>query len=1728
LFIAYNLQYFNILFKIYPIIILYKNHNYLVYSCLFGYMKLYDRFVNSYHIIKRFDPITIFMKKLYVPYVTGFICLVAVLFTQNVFAQAFTFGAIPAQTYGGANFAPGATAPSGTIAYTSSNTAVATIVSGNIHITGAGISTITATNGTSSPLTQTLTVNQAPLTITANNQFSAQGVALPALTVSYSGFVNGDTQAEFTTPPTVSTTATSSSGAGNYPISVSGGSSTDYTFSYVAGNLTMTTLAILEAPITRTYGIAPFYAFGAGTSGISYSSSNTAVATISSTTGLVTITGAGATTITFGASHTKVLTVNKATLTITANNLTKVAGTSNPTLTVIYSGFVNGDTNAEFTTQPSVTTTATTASPAGSYPIRIAGGSSVDYIFTDVAGTLTVTAAQITFAAIPAKVYGTANFSPGATSAVAITYTSSNTAVATIVSGYIHTVGIGTAVITAQTLTVTPAALTITAVNKTKVYGAAVPALTASYSGFVNGDAQAVVKTLPAITTSATAASPAGTYQITANGAAAANYTITYTAGILTVATAPLTITTLNKSKVYGAALPAFTVTYSGFVNGDTQASLTKLPVPGTAATSASPAGSYPITASGAADINYAIAYTDGALTITAATLTITAANQTKIYGSANPTLIATYTGFVNGDTEASLTTLPTVTTAATAASPAGSYPINPSDATDANYNFTFKAGTLTIAKAPLTIAAVNQTKISGDGNPILTATYTGFVNGDTEASLTTPPAITTKATTSSAAGTYQITVSGAVDPNYTITYVAGSLTITAPIAGVPVISYATPQTYAAGTAITPLSPSSTGGTVPSGVYGNTILIAGGTKGSTNATGTLASFNDLMGVATDPQGNIYVADGNNNLIRKITTAGVVTTFAGSGVAGAVNGTGTAASFYQPTGLASDASGNIYVADQNNGLIRKITPAGVVTTLAGGGVGTWGKNADGSQFTGPVDGFNPAAVAVDSHGNVYVADYYTYGVLKITPAGVVSGFSINFGTNFSYAFGIAVNSSGSIIYVADDSNRIFTVTSTGVLSVLAGSGSVGNGNGTGTGATFNNPNNISVDALGNVYVNDSSNNLIRVVSPAGVVTTLAGSGAGGDANGMGTAASLNFPFGSAIDPTGNYLYVANSNSNAVQKIDIRGYSVVPALPQGLLIDSTGTIKGTSVYANNTTNYTVSAHNAYGAGNAPLSIAVTGSTYKLLPPQISYPGAVVYTVGTAIVPLSPVNDGGAVPDSTYDNVNGFAGSGIQGKANGTGTKANFNGPVSVVTDAAGNIYAADENNNVIRKLTPAGVVTTFAGSGVAGSANGTGSGASFNKPDGLAIDAAGNIYVSDSYTNLIRKITPKAVVTTFAGSGAQGALNATGTAASFWAPAGLATDALGNLYVADENNNLIRKITPAGVVSTYAGTGTADSTNGAGNVAGFYKPSGVAADATGNLYVADLGNNLIRKITPLDTVSTYSGGNLYYNLPAGITVDVSGNVYVADQGNHVIKEIIPGGTRGVAFVLAGSGTSGKTNGVGTAASFSSPTSLAFDGLGNLYITDGVSMIRRISLVGYSITGLGDYTAYIPNQQISTFFAGIDFTSSTGDISGTPGNDLYTPMPFTITAFNAAGTSSAVISVGVTPATKTAALVIMPIQSIDGPLVHKALSPNGDGINDVLTIDNIAKYPQNKLMVMNERGAKVYEASGYDNVNHAFDGHSSINGQLQKAGTYFYMLQYTDNGIAKSTTGYIVLKY
>jgi hypothetical protein len=754
-----------------------------------------------------------------------------------------------------------------------------------------------------------------------------------------------------------------------------------------------------------------------------------------------------------------------------------------------------------------------------------------------------------------------------------------------------------------------------------------------------------------------------------------------------------------------------------------------------------------------------------------------------------------------------------------------------------------------------------------------------------------------------------------------------------------------------------------------------------GGKGNADGPGSDARFNRPFGVAVDGAGNLYVGDYFNHMIRKVTpvaTAGVtnwvVTTLAGDFASyGNTDGTGKEASFKSPCGVALDTAGNLYVADLDNQTIRKVTPevtAGVtnwvVTTLVGS-PGVYG-TADG---TGSVARFYfPYNLAVDSNGNVFVADSSNHAIRKVTPVvaeGVtnwvvttvagspgVSGTAN--GTNNTARFyqprGIALDNAGNV-YVGDSFNRtIRKVTPVGtnwVVKTLAGSaGLKGSTDGSNSVARFNFPLGMALDSAGNVYVSDPGNYNIRKMTPVGanwVVTTLAGSaGNPGSVDGTNNAARFNNCADVAVDNRGN-VYVADMYSYAIRK-------VTPVATAGV------------------TNWVVStlAGSPQGGGSAN----GTGTTARLGNPY----GVAIGRTGTVFVAdsgnytIRRVSPSGVVTTLAGSN-------GVSGVTDGTGSAARFYFPSGVTVDNADNVFVADTYNNTIRKVTAAGVVTTLVGAGN-GSADGTNRMATFSGPQSAVLDSAGNLYVADTGNHTIRKVTPVGanwVVTTLAGSpGLTGSTDGTNNAARFDHPYGVAVDSSGQVFVADTFNNTLRKMTAVGtnwVVTTLAGSTNAGSADGTGSAAQFRSPIGLAVDNAGHLFVTESGNHTIRRVSAAGEVTTIGGvpgviggtdgvgAAALFNGPGGITVDGAGTLFVADTYNNRITKGAPLPWT-VTQILTGNGTANPSETLFVADGASTSilyTAAHWNRIGSVQ-TNGGAVAAAVGAISnlLSLTGVG----------------------------------------------------------------------------------------------------------------------------------------------------------------------------
>jgi DNA-binding beta-propeller fold protein YncE len=641
--------------------------------------------------------------------------------------------------------------------------------------------------------------------------------------------------------------------------------------------------------------------------------------------------------------------------------------------------------------------------------------------------------------------------------------------------------------------------------------------------------------------------------------------------------------------------------------------------------------------------------------------------------------------------------------------------------------------------------------------------------------------------------------------------------------------------------------------------------------------GTPSAFDKPNSVCADGAGNLYVADTYSDVIRKISPTGEVSVLAGRvDWAGSNDGSGSGAQFCDPQGICFDsADGNLYVADTVTDTIRRVTTSGVVTTIAG--LAWTGGSADGSGTTARFS--YPSGICYDPiHNCLYVTDSGNYTIRKVTPVGAVT-------------------------------------------TPAGSAGASGTADGTGAAARFSNANSICFDALdGYLYVTDGS--AIRKMSTAtpAAVTTIAGvAGWPGSADGTGAAARFYWPTGVCYDQADGYLYVTDTGNDTVRRVSIAGAVTTLAGSAGVIGSSDG------------------------AGATARFRRPTGICYN-------FADSTMY-----------------VTDSYNDTVRSVTSAGLV--TTFAGSPATFDEPGSVSSDPAGNVYFADTINGVIRKVTPSGTVSILAGGvGVYGTADGTGSGASFSNPNGIWYDAAdGNLYVTDTGAQTIRRVSLAGVVTTIAGSAhSSGTADGTTTAARFTWPEGICYDSSdGYLYVTDTSNCTIRKVSTAGVVTTIAGSaGVAGSADGTGAAALFRWPRGLAFNAAdGCLYVTDTGNDTIRKVSTAGTVSTFAGtaavygsvdgtgGGAQFAAPRGICYDAAdGDLYVTDSANDTIRGVTPGAV--VTTVAGSAGSIGSGGGVGGTARFAYPMGVGYNAAdGAIYVADSYNDTLRQLTIDYA---------------------------------------------------------------------------------------------------------------------------------------------------------------------------------
>ncbi len=668
---------------------------------------------------------------------------------------------------------------------------------------------------------------------------------------------------------------------------------------------------------------------------------------------------------------------------------------------------------------------------------------------------------------------------------------------------------------------------------------------------------------------------------------------------------------------------------------------------------------------------------------------------------------------------------------------------------------------------------------------------------------------------------------------------------------------------------------------------------------ATSAAGTIRTFAGAAGVGpaisigqlpfglTVYGNQVYVVDGRHKVVRAINTnSGLETVAAGNGTPGFTGDGGPAIKAQlQPTfggGVAVDSAGNLYIADWENSRIRKVDSAGVITTIY-------------DQL------FYPEAVAVDASDNLFIADTANNRILKRTPEGIVTtvaGGQLCQGSRLACGdggpataaglrtpSGVAVDASGNL-YIADRGDeRIRKVDRSGIITTVAGNGKCGfdtsvcfsGDGGPAVLAQLSAPSGVTVDGAGNLYIADSFNNRIRKVDSSGIITTVVGSGPtgygvggfGGD-GGRATAANLYFPYSVALDGAGN-IFISDEGNYRIRKVDSLG-----------IITTAG---GNGTYGwggdgRQATNAELDfCEGVFPAANGNVYIADTGNNR-----------------------LRVVNSAGIITTAAGTGEFGFSGDG------GPATAATFESVISVAADSLGNVFITDSGNNRIRKIDTSGIINTVAGDGTAGSGGDGGPAilAQLNFPRGVTVDESGNLFITDTLNHRIRKVDSFGIITTVAGNGIPGFSGDGGpaTSAQLSGPTNVILDTSGNLYIADSSNFRIRKVDSSGIITTVAGNGIQGYSGDGGPaiLAEFNYPTDVAVDKAGNLFVADDGSNNLRRINTSGIISTIAGDGTAgfggdggpaklakFNRPIGLELDESGNIYIADFVNSRVRII-----------------------------------------------------------------------------------------------------------------------------------------------------------------------------------------------------------------------------------------------
>jgi uncharacterized protein (TIGR03437 family) len=691
--------------------------------------------------------------------------------------------------------------------------------------------------------------------------------------------------------------------------------------------------------------------------------------------------------------------------------------------------------------------------------------------------------------------------------------------------------------------------------------------------------------------------------------------------------------------------------------------------------------------------------------------------------------------------------------------------------------------------------------------------------------------------------------------------------------------------------------------------------IAGGAALPTPAAAVSASIGDPPRVAVDAVGNLYF--GSMHSVFKVDLTGNITRIAGNGQSGysGDGGIATAAQLEYPDGIAVDAAGNVYVADLTAQVVRLIAPNLTISTYAG--LGTAGYTGDG----GPAIQAQlnaPTGLALDAAGNLYIADSGNHAVRKVSKSGVIGttagigspGYSGDGGAATSAALdqpeGVAVDASG-LLYIADTfNNRVRVVAPGGIIQTVAGTGisSFSGDGGPAANAALFLPTDVATDSGGDLYIADYGNSRIRQVAQGNIQTVVGSSETTVIFNlAPATTIRLNGPTGLAVDGSGD-IFIAEGGIGTGTGLGMGDYKIWKINGVGVVSTAAG---------NGIENYS--------GDGGPATAAQMNTPSNMVLDAVGN----LYIADSANNRVRRVSPGGVIVTVAGTGVAGYSGDG------GPAAGAMLSNPEGLASDADGNVYIADTGNNRIRKLLPSGTIISIAGNGNAAffGDGGPANSASIHAPEALYSAGGGHIYIADTGNQRIRELLPDGTIVTVAGNGVQGVAGDGGaaTAAQLSLPAGVTLDPAGNIYIADRGNNRVRLVSTSGTISTFAGAATfALGDGGPATGAQLSAPASVALDAAGNVYIADSGHNRIRVVSG-GAIGTLAGTGVccyegdggpasaaQLNSPWGLVMDTSGRLFVADSGYNAIRLIQPAPTGGLPTITAiANGASNQTGAV-----------------------------------------------------------------------------------------------------------------------------------------------------------------------------------------------------------------------